>query len=117
MKDQDMHSSSNRSPSTVPYRVDAASEDNYWRSNFENEPYYNRSYDYGDYAPAYQLGYQGRERYAGHSYDAAESHLSNDWNQAKGKSRMLWDDAKHAVRAGWHRVERALPGDADRDGR
>jgi hypothetical protein len=30
---------------------------------------------------------------------------------------MMWNDAKHAVRDGWHRVEEALPGDADRDGR
>jgi hypothetical protein len=29
----------------------------------------------------------------------------------------MWNDAKQAVRAGWHRVERAMPGDADNDGR
>jgi hypothetical protein len=29
----------------------------------------------------------------------------------------MWDDAKHATRAAWHRVERAVPGDADGDGR
>ena len=26
-------------------------------------------------------------------------------------------DARHAVRDGWHHIERAMPGDADRDGR
>ena len=30
---------------------------------------------------------------------------------------MQWDNAKGAVRDAWHRVERAVPGDADRDGR
>jgi hypothetical protein len=35
----------------------------------------------------------------------------------RGDSRLDWEEAKHAVRAGWHRVERALPGDADGDGR
>jgi hypothetical protein len=30
---------------------------------------------------------------------------------------MAWNDAKGAVQDGWHYVERAVPGDADRDGR
>lgn len=110
--------SSNRSPSTMPYRVDASAEDSYWRSNHQNEPYYKTSYNYDDdYSNAYRVGYEGRQRYAGSTYNEVEGDLSNDWDKAKGKSRMVWDDAKHAVRAGWHRVERALPGDADHDGR
>ena len=35
----------------------------------------------------------------------------------KGKSRLNWEEAKDASRAAWHRVERAIPGDADGDGR
>jgi hypothetical protein len=35
----------------------------------------------------------------------------------KAKSRLTWENAKDAVRDAWHRTERALPGDADRDGR
>jgi hypothetical protein len=30
---------------------------------------------------------------------------------------MQWDNAKGAVRDAWHRVERAIPGDFDKDGR
>jgi len=30
---------------------------------------------------------------------------------------MAWSEAKGAVKDAWHGVERALPGDADRDGR
>ena len=99
------------------YNVDATAQDTYWRSSYENEPYYNKEYNYDDYQPAYKLGYEGHGRYSGRSYDQAESDLSNDWEKTKGKSRMMWNDAKSAVRAGWHRVERALPGDADNDGR
>ena len=109
--------SSNQSPSTVPYRIDATAEDNYWRSSYENEPYYNKSYGFDDYQPAYKLGYEGRGRYAGRQFDEVESDLSNDWERTKGKSRLMWNDAKNAVRAGWHRIERAMPGDADNDGR
>lgn len=32
-------------------------------------------------------------------------------------SRLAWDNAKDAVRAAWHRVERLMPGDFDNDGR
>jgi len=29
---------------------------------------------------------------------------------------LKWEKAKNATRAGWHRVEARLPGDADNDG-
>jgi hypothetical protein len=35
----------------------------------------------------------------------------------KGQSRLSWEQAKSASRAAWDRVERAMPGDLDRDGR
>ena len=47
----------------------------------------------------------------------AEADLRNDYEATKGNSRLAWDDAKNATRAAWHRVERAIPGDADGDGR
>ena len=118
MKNQNTQGSTNRSSTTgTQYNIDTSAEDNYWRGAYSNEPYYNKQYDFNDYSPAYKLGYEGRNRYLGRSYDEAESELSNDWDKFKGKSRLMWNDAKQAVRAGWHRVERALPGDADNDGR
>ena len=97
--------------------VDPTAEDNYWRSTYENEPYRASGYDYKDYGPAYKLGYEGRGRYAGRSFDQAEAELASDWEATKGESRLAWNDAKSATRAAWHRVERAMPGDADNDGR
>jgi hypothetical protein len=35
----------------------------------------------------------------------------------KGGSRLSWEQAKSASRAAWDKVERAMPGDLDRDGR
>ena len=43
--------------------------------------------------------------------------LERKWEATKGNSRLAWNDAKYAVKDGWHYVERALPGDFDRDGR
>jgi hypothetical protein len=97
--------------------VNPTAEAEYWSSTYENEPYINKAYGYDDYGPAYKLGYEGRSRYAGRTYSEVENELASDWETTKGNSRLAWNDAKHATRAAWHRVERALPGDADNDGR
>lgn len=97
--------------------VNPTAEDSHWRETYAKEPYHNGAYKYDDYAPAYRLGYTGRSQYAGKSFDEAHDSLATDWEQTKGSSRMAWEDAKPATRAAWHRVERALPGDADGDGR
>ncbi len=90
----------------------------YWRSNHVGQPGYVDGYGYeDDYAPAYRLGYQGRDRYQDQSWDKAEAQLRSDWDTLKGKSRLTWEQARQASRDAWHRVERALPGDADGDGR
>ncbi|MGV3773663.1 MAG: hypothetical protein ACO1QB_12235 [Verrucomicrobiales bacterium] len=99
--------------------VNPTAEEAYWRDNYSNQPYYDKSYTYDDYAPAYRTGYEGYSRYAGtgKTYDAVENDLRSDYERSRGRSRLDWERARSATRAGWHRVERALPGDADRDGR
>ena len=96
--------------------VNPTAEDAHWRQTYASEPYRNSAYDYNDYSPAYKLGYEGRTRYAGRSFDQAENELASEWESTKGNSRLAWTDAKQATRAAWHRVERAMPGDADGDG-
>ena len=56
-----------------------------------------------------------RTRYQGRSFDDAENDLRRDWS-SRG-SRDTWDNVRDKVRSAWHKVERAMPGDADRDGR
>jgi len=97
--------------------MDHASQSRYWTQAYKDEPYYNPAYEHSDYEPAYKLGYESQPRAGGRSYSESEPALSSEWEKVKGKSRLMWDDAKHAVRAAWHRVERAIPGDADHDGR
>ena len=97
--------------------VNPTAENEYWKSTYENEPYRNSAYDYKDYEPAYKLGYESKSRYVDSSFNDVENQLAEEWTEVKGDSRLAWNDAKHATRAAWHRVERALPGDADNDGR
>jgi hypothetical protein len=97
---------------------DPTVEDAYWRENHRSQPYYSAEYDYeNDYAPAYRYGGQTRSQYMDEPYEKRESELATGWDRAKGKSRLSWEQAKLATRDGWHRIERKLPGDADRDGR
>ena len=93
--------------------------DIYWRQAFSREPYYRPDCTYDDYAPAYRTGYEAGGRYLGQGkrFDDLESELRSNYERIKGKSRLAWEDAKDAVRAAWHRVERMMPGDFDNDGR
>ena len=95
--------------------VNPAAEDAYWNGSYSTTPYYVAGRTSDDYAPAYRLGYTSRGRYP--SYEAAERELSNDWARVKGQSRLSWEEAKHATRDAWHRVEGAMPGDVHGDGR
>jgi hypothetical protein len=85
-------------------------EDAYWREAHAKEPYYNPDHSYGDYAPAYRMGWVSRARYDDGTFEQYEPAFRNDWDFIKGDSRLDWEEARHAVKAGWHRIERILPG-------
>jgi hypothetical protein len=102
---------------TVAEEIDPTAENAHWERSHRQEPYYAPDYEYADYEPAYRLGYTGYSAYRGKQFSDVEHQLASEWDGFKGKSRLDWENAKQAVRAGWHRVETKLPGDADRDGR
>ncbi len=102
--------------------INPTAEEAYWRGQYENEPYYARDRSYEDYAPAYRTGYEARARYQGKRYEEIEHDLKRDYETGSNEigsnqARLAWDDARHATRAAWDRLERAVPGDADRDGK
>jgi len=105
----------------IAEKVDPTIEEAYWRENYTSRPYISKDYTFDDYGPAYRYGVDAYSRYPGKKFDAIESELDRDWQRAKGKSRLAWDNAKHATRDGFQRVsdavERAVPGDSDRDGK
>ena len=92
--------------------------DRHFGERYEKADYYNRDYGFDDYRPAYRYGTQARATRPDASWSpAVESELEREWNQARGQSRLGWQEAKGAVKDAWHRVEERLPGDADGDGR
>ena len=104
----------------VAAMIDPTVEDSYWRDNYSSRPYVSGG-TYDDYGPAYRYGVDGYGQYKGRRFDEVETELSRDWQRAKGSSTLTWEKAKHATRDSWNRVsdavERAVPGDSDRDGK
>lgn len=101
--------------------IDANSEETYWRDNYSTRPYVTTGTPFNEYRTAYRYGVDAHTRFPGRKWDDAESDLGRDWDRFKGTSSLKWENAKHAARDAWQRVkdamERAMPGDSDRDGR
>ena len=49
--------------------IDPTVEDQFWKENFNSEPYYKPGRTYADYVQAYRTGYEGRARYGAKSFD------------------------------------------------
>lgn len=97
--------------------VNPTAYNTHFESAYKSAPYYKAERSYSDIQPAYQYGYDQYGNYAGKKFEDVESHLQRDWEASKNNTNMAWNDAKGAVRDGWHYIERAMPGDADGDGR
>lgn len=100
-------------------KVDPTVEDAYWRDNYASRPYVSGG-TYDDFGPAYSHGVNSYSKYPGRRFDDVEADLARDWQTARGRSSLDWDRARPASRDAWDRlsdrVERAVPGDSDRDG-
>jgi hypothetical protein len=101
--------------------IDPTVEDRYWKDNYSSRDYVPAGASFNDYGPAYRYGYETYPKYSGKRFDDVESDLSRDWDRMKGTSRLNWSEAKYATRDSFQRVsdaiERATPGDSDRDGK
>jgi hypothetical protein len=101
--------------------IDPTAEDAYWRENYSSRPYVDSGSSYDDYGPAYGYGVNAYTQHSGRRFEEVEGDLSSGWDSARGNSSLSWDRAKHATRDAWKRasdtVERAIPGDSDRDGK
>ena len=102
-------------------RINPEVEDDYWKTNYSSRSYVTTGSTYDDYRPAYRMGYERYPEYHGRTFDEVEPEFERDWGSRRGDSRLSWHEAKHATRDAFDRardsVERAMPGDADRDGR
>lgn len=104
----------------VAEQIDPTVEEGYWRDNFSSRSYVSKGDSFSDYGPAYRYGLDSYGRSEGRTFEESESDLKRDWQSSKGESNLSWDRARHASRDAWQRtsnaIERAVPGDSDRDG-
>jgi hypothetical protein len=92
--------------------------DQHFQTRYQQAPYYKQGREWNDYEPAYRYGYEKcTGDCAGRKFEEVENELERGWEATKANSRLAWNEAKEAVRDGWHHIERAMPGDADGDGR
>lgn len=91
--------------------VNPSVEDEYWRENYNAEPYYDAGRSYDDYRPAYELGWSSRASREG-DFDTLEPTLSSEWSRRRDTSGLEWEQARDATRAAWERADRTYFGDA-----
>jgi hypothetical protein len=101
----------------IAEKIDPTVEDAYWRENYRTRSYVRSGEDYELYRPAYKTGYEGRTKYAGKTFDQVEPDLKRDYEICRGPDCPEWERARPATRDAWDRIERAIPGDSDRDGK
>ena len=102
---------------SIAEAVNPTDYNDHFRNTYNSASYYKADRDWNDYEPAYTYGYDTYGQYRGRRFEDVEPDLERGWDKTKANSRLAWADARGAVRDGWHYVERAMPGDADRDGR
>ena len=116
MADQD--ETLNRDPlSGARAVIDPTAENQHWAAHYSGTSYVKPGADYKTYQTAYRYGWEACQRYPGRSFDAVEPELKRMWDKYRHAWSQTWEEAKAATRDAWHRVERAVPGDADGDGR
>jgi hypothetical protein len=101
----------------VAESIDPTTEDAYWRDEYPKRDYYERDTTYDDVAPAYRHGWESRARYQDRTWDEVEPELQRNWESTPSSRDLAWEKARRASRDAWDRIERAMPGDADKDGR
>ncbi len=122
---QNFGSASQMGAATTASGMPITSTSTAWSNDEEFRTHYSDhlsgSGTYEDYEPAYRYGSDlgSDTRYRGRGWQEIESDARRDWESRNPNDG--WERFKDAVRRGWERtsnaVERAIPGDSDRDGR
>jgi uncharacterized protein YcfJ len=89
--------------------VNPSIEDAWWRDNYRNRAHAKPDVSYETYRPAYEFGWQARMMHPGSEWVQIEPDLGKSWElDRQGKTKLHWDDAKHAAKDAWDRVGPAI---------
>jgi hypothetical protein len=87
----------------VAEKVNPTVEDGYWRDNYSKRPYVRQGAPYAEYRPAYQYGWEARNRYGELNWDEIEEDMERNWRTNRADSDLEWPAAKPAARDAWDR--------------
>jgi hypothetical protein len=90
----------------VEEQFDPTAEDAYWRANYRGRPYIEKGAAYEAYQPAYQYGWEARNRSRDREFDEIEPELKKGWTSRH--SKLGWEQAKKATRDAWDRVRQGM---------
>lgn len=86
--------------------VNPTEEENYWRNEYRNRPYYkeDRGFDY--YEPAYRTGWEAaaNPEHRDREFEDVEPTLEKSWSQSRGSSTASWQDVREPARDSYKRI-------------
>lgn len=85
--------------------VDKRGDLGHFQQIFHTMPYYVKTMTWDDYAPAYRYGIEMHARFGRQPFAQAETGLEQGWTDAKGGSRLLWNEAREAVAHAWRSLD------------
>ncbi len=91
----------------IAREINPSLEEIYWEQNHHTREYSVKGEDYPSYRPAYRVGIDGYISNPTKSFEDLEPSLRNNWNIARGDSKLEWAAAQHAARDAFNRL--AIP--------
>lgn len=86
----------------------------HFRRIYREAVYYSTGRGWPDYAPAYRYGYENYGRFGGRRFEDVEAQLEHDWDAGRGESRLVWAEAKGAIRDIWQLIGLDINGERGR---
>jgi hypothetical protein len=84
--------------------VNPTLEETYWGHTYHTRPYIIVGHGYESYRPAYRVGIDGYLANPTENFDSLEPSLRNNWNIARGNSKLEWSEAREAARDAFSRL-------------
>ena len=94
----------------VAEAVNPTVEEEYWREEFRNRPYYRSGTDYDTYQPYYKYGWEAASRpeFRGRKYDEIERDLETEWPSYNTTGKTDFKEYKGATRDAYERATSSL---------
>ena len=86
--------------------LDPKVEEEYWKTEHRNRPYYDADKEYDYYLPHYRFGWESstREKFQDRNFEEVEPDLRQTWEKFNENSELEWEDVRDFVRDAYERI-------------